>query len=422
MSDADEMLAERLLLAVLGVLIIRVAVSLWRVAASVETVLGALPTVLTTALGVQMLVLAVVGYDLERHGRSIGYATVGTLTGMTLIAAAVTSEAWIPQINTDAAAFLAHGLALLRQGANPMAADMTPALSSVASEFWTRRVDGSRVVSWSYPAGMIATYIPQWLVLGQTAAGYRLTTISMTGLLGIAGVRSMPHRFAIVVPIAMLGIENLWRTAAGGVLDAIWAFPLLIGVVSWARGDWWLAGIFVGIACGVKQLIWPMLPFLLIWVIRTSDSPRAFARRAGKLNIGGVVGFLVVAQNAVFLWWSPGAWWSSVMTPLGAGGAPLQSVGLGLAVVEQFSPATVAPSTWTLLLGGALIVASIAYYHFFEYQHVRWSAWILPMALWVFHSRSLINYFTWLSVIAVVVIAASVGQLRGQEVQRPCAE
>jgi hypothetical protein len=91
-------------------------------------------------------------------------------------------------------------------------------------------------------------------------------------------------------------------------------------------------------------------------------------------------------------------------------------------VVEQFSPATVAPSTWTLLLGGALTVAGTAYYHFFEYRHVRWSAWILPMALWVFHSRSLTNYFTWLSVIAVVVIAASVGDLRGQEVQRPCAE
>jgi Tfp pilus assembly major pilin PilA len=44
------------------------------------------------------------------------------------------------------------------------------------------------------------------------------------------------------------------------------------------------------------------------------------------------------------------------------------------------------------------------------------------MALWIFHSRSLVNYFTWLSVIAVVVIVASVGQLRGQEVQRPCAE
>jgi phosphoglycerol transferase MdoB-like AlkP superfamily enzyme len=110
------------------------------------------------------------------------------------------------------------------------------------------------------------------------------------------------------------------------------------------------------------------------------------------------------------------------MTPLGAGGAPLQSIGLGLAVVEQFSPATVAASTWTLLLGGALTVACIAYYHFFEHRHVRWSAWILPMALWVFHSRSLTNYFTWLSVIAVVVIVASVGGLRGQEVHRPCAE
>jgi FtsH-binding integral membrane protein len=62
------------------------------------------------------------------------------------------------------------------------------------------------------------------------------------------------------------------------------------------------------------------------------------------------------------------------------------------------------------------------YWYFFERRYVRWTAWILPMGLWVVHSRSLINYFSWSSVIAVVVIVASVGALRGQEVQRPCVE
>jgi uncharacterized membrane protein len=206
------------------------------------------------------------------------------------------------------------------------------------------------------------------------------------------------------------------------VLDAIWCFPLLVGVVSWARQDWIMSGLFVGLAAGIKQIVWPILPFLLVWVIKTSDGWREFARRAGVLNGFGAAGFFFVSQNAVFLYWDPSAWWSSVMTPLGAGGASLESVGLGLAVIQQTTAASVSPTVWTLLVVGTFVSLLAGYWFFFDYQQTRWTAWILPMGIWVVHSRSLSSYFSFLSVIAVVVIAAGAGRLHGQEVAKPCAE
>jgi hypothetical protein len=140
------------------------------------------------------------------------------------------------------------------------------------------------------------------------------------------------------------------------------------------------------------------------------------------LNAAGAFGFFVTTANAAFIWWNPSAWWNSVMTPLGDGGAPLVSEGIGLAVLEQFTAANVGASVWTTIFALSLSGLLIGYWHFFEVEHVRWTAWILPMGLWVVHSRSLINYFSWSAIIAVVVIIASVGQLRGQEVSRPCAE
>jgi uncharacterized membrane protein len=420
-QDLDNRLAERLLLAMLGVLLLRVGVSFWRVASAVESVIGTVPTVLTTAVAVQCLIFAVVGYDLEQHGRQIAYGVVAIMTTMTILSAALTTSAWMPPVNTDAAAFVRYGLQQFGDGINPMAVSMEPALEDVATDFQTLRTDGSVVTSWSYPAGMVVAFIPQWLI-GTVGIGYRLTTITATGLVGTAGVRSLPNRFAIAIPIVMLGVHDMWRATAGGILDALWVFPLLIGVVSWARQDWWLAGLCVGIACGVKQLPWAILPFLLIWVIRTSPDAKAFIRRAGKLNAAGAFGFFVITANATFIWWNPSAWWNSVMTPLGGGGAPLVSEGMGLAVLEQFTAVNVGASVWTTIFALTLSGLLIGYWHFFEYKHVRWTAWILPMGLWVIHSRSLINYFSWSAIIAVVVIVASVSALRGQEVTRPCAE
>jgi uncharacterized membrane protein len=268
---------------------------------------------------------------------------------------------------------------------------------------------------------MFVAFLPQWLI-GTAGIGYRLTTILATGLVGTAGVRSLPNKFAIAIPVVMLGVHNVWRATAGGILDALWAFPLLIGVVSWARQDWWRAGCFVGVACGVKQLPWAILPFLLVWIVKTSPNAEAFLTRAGKLNAAGAFGFFATTANAAFIWWDPEAWWSSVMTPLGAGGAPLVSEGIGLAVLPQMVDVGVSPSMWTTVVGMTFLGMLVAYWYFFEFQYVRWTAWVLPMGVWVVHSRSLVNYFSWSAIIAVICIVASVGELRGQEVSRPCAE
>lgn len=424
-QESDRDLAPRLLVVVLGVLCLRFSRSLWRVAAATETVVGAVPTAVVCAVAVQLIILGVAGFDFENHGRTIAYGVVGALTGASLIAGFVSTEAWVPGINTDSAAFLYYAIDLLQSGTNPMAVTMEPALDRLQSSFFTERVDGSRVHSWSYPAGMLLAYLPQAALVGETGVGYRLTTLVALGGVGMTAVWSLPRRLAVTAPLVMLLVYNMFRSAAGGVTDAVWLLPLLIGMILWARGQWTAAGLALGVSCGIKQLPWAVLPFLLIWTLRTTDGWRAFARRAGRLNAAGFVGFALFTANIAFIAWRPTAWWSSVMTPLGAGGPMLIPQGQGLAALALVNGVRIQPATWTLLVALVGTGALIGYWHFFRVRAVRWAAWVLPLAFWVVHSRSLTSYFSSGAVIAVVACAAGAGVIRGQcgqEVSRSCAE
>lgn len=414
MSDEQD-LAPRLLVVVLGILCLRFSRSLWRVAAAKETVVSAVPAAVLCAVAVQLIIVGVAGFDFERHGRRIAYATVAVLTGTSLIAVAVSTEAWVAGINTDSAAFLYYAIELLQQGTNPMATSLEPGLAQLQSPFVTERIDGSLVTQWSYPAGMLLAYLPQALIIGETTIGYRLTTLVALGCVGSTAVWSLPSRLAVAAPLAMLLVYNMFRSAAGGVFDAIWLLPLLVGMILWARSEWLGAGLAIGIACGIKQLPWAVLPFLLLWTVKTTDGWRGFAHRAGRLNAAGAVGFLLVSGNIAFLLWNPNRWWSSVMTPLGAGGPMLLPQGQGLAALALAAGVRIQPATWTLLVALVATGSMIGYWHFFEHRAVRWAAWVLPLAFWVVHSRSLTSYFSSGALIAIVAVAGGAGVIRGQQ-------
>ena len=154
-DDWQDNVAARVLALLFGAMLLRFGLVMW---GAIEPfgVLGALPTFLCFALGVQLMVLSVANIDYERWGRPIGYATTLLVAGLSL---GLVVAADLPRLGTDLLAFTSYAVELIDSGVNPFAASMRPSETLPgAPDMWTLRTDGSRVVSWSYPGGTLWVY------------------------------------------------------------------------------------------------------------------------------------------------------------------------------------------------------------------------------------------------------------------------
>lgn len=405
-------LASRLLLVAFAAALFQFGLRLWA-GVDPQGLLFAIPTFVTFAAAVQLLVFAATGVDLEAHGRRIGYVFAVVLTVLTLVALWLAPE-WIRPLNTDLLAFTRVGLDMIWLGDNPMAHSMRPAFHMEGTgPHWTQRVDGSRVTQWSYPGGSFLYFLPQYLVFGTWPVGIRTTSIVVVGVIAAVLTWMLPAQYAFLGPAALIAPRQHWLTAAGGLNDMLWVLPAVVALWLWAHAERGWAAVALGCACGVKQTPWVILPFLAVWVAKTAPGWRAFVVEAVRLNVAGLLGFFVLAGNAIFLWWSPAAFVESVLTPLGGSGAPLRAFGAGLSV---FAYAGVAVPRWLYTVGVvAVAIASVAlYWRFFEVG--KWAGWVAPVSIYLLHSRSLPSYFNWWFVLAVLAVVAAAGELRDQQV------
>lgn len=408
--------AGRLLLALLGGLVLRLSVRLWPLVERPETgaTVGAV-VLAVSVLGVQLLVLSVADIDLERRGRQIAGGTVAILTAAVAATAIATADApavWLPQLNTDVLAFSSHSVELLVGGQNPYSASMGPAHGLPgAGDHWTRRADGSTVDSLSYPAGHVLAFIPQYVLVERGLGGLRTTTILLTGGLGGLLVWLLPARLAAAGPLSLLIVRNQWVTAAGGIADVLWVLPAVAGMWAWASGRRLLAAAILGVAVATKQQSWFILPALAISVWHHADGWREFIATGARLNLVG--GAVFGAINLPFIVWDARAWVAGVLTPLGSGGAPLQSIGVGLAAIQQSASATPIPRVaFTAAVGSAAVL----WYSWLaaNAEAWEWAGWLSSGVILLWHSRSLVSYMSWLVPIAVVAVVAAQGRLRGQ--------
>lgn len=402
-------LASRVLLLMLAGVFLRVGIRLWA-GVQPDGLIAAIPTFACYAIATQLTILVVADVDLAEHGRRIAYAITALLTVIVLATLWATGNSWINSLNTDALAFAHYSVDLLASGQNPMAASMAPATElEGAGEFWTRRVDGSKVLSWSYPGGILLAILPQWLAIGPGPIGIRLTSILVVAAMAAVMAYLLPAPYAVGGVLTLALPRNEWFTAAGGITDMYWALPLVVAMWLWATDRRLPAAALVGVACTMKQHPWAILPFLAVWVWQESPHPHAFARQAAQLIGIGAAVFLTL--NLPFLLWNPSAWLTSAFTPVGGGGAPLVTEGAGLAVFHVAGleiPRWIFKVAVVVVTGGSLV----AYHHWFE--RLRWAAWVLPMAIFFVHYRSLASYFNWFVPVALIALVAAHGRLRGQ--------
>jgi len=401
-------LASRILVVVLAALLMRTGLRLW--SAAYEA--GVVPAVLTAVMfggGVQLVILAVSDIDMEDHARKIG---LGVAIGLTALTIGLSwSSGVFPKLGSDVIAFTSYAVELVSQGVNPFAASMAPSAELPGHpDKWTRRMDGSKVVSWSYPAGTLWVYSLQYLTIGRSPVGIRLTSIIGVGLLSVAMIRWLPAIYAPLGPVSLMAAQNEWLAAAGGLNDMWWVLPTGAALVYWAKEHRTAAAIFLGVACAMKQQAWPIALFLAIWVARESASVREFGRVGGRYAAAGLGAFGVL--NLPWLVANPTAWVEAVLVPIAGSESPLVSAGVGIAAVNSAADGIISRRAFELVIPAAIIATAAIYWHWFD--ELRWAAWISPPAILFFAPRSLPSYFHWFVPIAVLALFARYCRLSGQ--------
>lgn len=407
----EDILASRLLLLILGAMLMRVGLRLWHAAFQEGGLVAGILTTLCFALGVQLLVFAIAGIDLEAHGRTIAYIVIGELTLMT-IALSWSAGIFGGKLGSDVIAFTSYAVELVSSGQNPFAHSMAGAADLPGHpDEWTLRTDGSRVVSWSYPGGSLWIYGLQFITVGRTPIGIRLTSIIGVAAVAVLLVKALPAIYAPAAPLSLTISQNEWLAAAGGLNDMWWLLPTAGALILWAGDRRMLAAVALGAACAVKQQPWPIAGFLAIWVWHESNDLSAFAKTGGRYAAAGLGSFALL--NLPWLLSDPSAWVNAILVPIaGSQEAPLVSTGVGLAALN--SAAGVIPRrTFELAIPISLLGAAAAYYVWFD--KLRWMAWLSPPIVLFFAPRSLPSYFHWFVPIAVLALFAHHGELPIQQ-------
>jgi uncharacterized membrane protein len=394
-------LAGRLMLVLTGLLLFRMGFSVWA-SLMPEFILGGAVTILLFATGVQLLILAAAGIDLERWGPTIGYAVLAVVFVAMLFAL---YRGWLDKIQTDALLFSRASVEGMLAGQNPYTMDMTSWIRSWRGvQFSTPTVDGGFVSSVSYPGGAILWFLPQFTLVGETPWGIRLTLV--IGALATGGVvtASLPPRLAVAGPASLFAARNLAKTAAGGVLWPIWVLPTALAMRDWVSGRWLRAGMWLGLAAGSKQIIWAAAPFLLVWGLREQRV------NLDRVAAAAAAGF--AALNLPFILWNWQAWLSGAIRPVSSG-ADLVFQGVGVAILPVLGVQIA--RWWFLLAVGTVVAVSLTLYCLY-FDRVKWVAWVLPPAILLFHSRSLTSYFVSFAPLAILAVTAHMGRVRAERV------
>ena len=221
-------------------------------------------------------------------------------------------------------------------------------------------------------------------------------------LLGLLVLES-PPQLAPFALVPVLGSRNLVWSSIGGLIDLVWVIPLLVAIRSWHAARLDRSALAFGFAAGSKQLVWPIAPFLAIWLWNDADGIDELRDTVTTTLSWGCVGFL--SLNLPFIVLDPGAWAASVLTPI-AGGTPLVHQGVGPTLLSVTGLYALPKAYFSLLLGLALVVGLVLYA--LNWERVKWAAWVVPPAIFFWNYRSLLSYITYFLPVAYLTLLCAV--------------
>ena len=211
---------------------------------------------------------------------------------------------------TDAMLFNAYSADLLTHGINPYAANMQPAfdLFGVPTNLVTPTANGGVVFEQSYPALSFLLYVP-FALFGQSTLW--LSVAAHLGLL-VALVLIAPRPFKGLAPVILFADPSYAQYTLGSVTDVIWALPAVLCAYFW-RSKPILAALFLGLACGIKQSPWFVVPFAIVAWSATAVERKRWSSFFEPFSVLLLTFFL---PNAPFIVWDAPKWLRGVLTPM----------------------------------------------------------------------------------------------------------
>jgi len=325
------------------------------------------------------------------------------IVGVTLAMAIAISVAYEitvlhPGYGTDVLAFAHAGAEILIDGDNPYQASAGQ-VAEAAKRFGvslTRTAQGGEI-DWliSYPALHTLSY-SAFIGLGFSDLRWGTLIVELAALGVIWGALSPMGR--VVVPLLLLVEPYLTVVfTGGGVTDWLWVLPVAISAITLQRERFGYAGLFLGLACAVKQHPWFAVPFVVVWVVRTVIGAKGMPAKEsiGAFFAGLVAGFVI--PNLPFFIWSPSAWTRGVLSPALGNLVP---DGHGLSSLLSEGLLELPPWAYSILIAATLAGLLAVYARFFG--RMREALWVLSAVAMYVSYRSLHSYFVfWLPIAAL---------------------
>ena len=294
---------------------------------------------------------------------------------------------------TDAMAFNQYAAELARHGMNPYVHSMARAfqLFHITPSGYTYAFTGAPVTALSYPSLSFLVYVPL-LALGWSHNLAPLLNVCAWALTAALMFALSPRPLR---PVALLfsgfGIYAVF--AIGGVTDVLFMPLLTLAAYRWDRfgsSRWSYGGpLLLGLAMGIKQTVWPVLPFLLValWLDQSRRArPADGLARAARYLAAVLVAFAV--PNLPYFIASPHAWTRGVLTPLTHSLVPTGQGTISLSLFLHMGGGSLTAFTLATLLMYALALVTFAR----TYPLLRSGCWLLPALAFLFASRSNFNY------------------------------
>ena len=312
-----------------------------------------------------------------------------------LFAFVVAAANWIAYAvayyGTDSLLFNAYAAHLLAHGIDPYTQSMRPAydLYGVPPSLVTPTTTGEAVFDLSYPALSFLIYVPFELA-GFHNVLWLHVAVHAGVLLALAVLAPRPFKVFAMLPL--FADAAYFAYTVGAVTDILWVLPFLFTAYFW-RSNPVLAALFLGIACGIKQTPWLVVPFaLILWFLqaRAARDVRAWLVPAGTL-----LGTFVIFELP-FILWHPSAWLAGTFKPLAGNLVPF---GSGLVQLSTSTIFDIPIERFGALAAVVLIVSLIAFALWTE--PLGWLPFVAPALVLFCAARSLHNYFMFWPVVLV---------------------
>lgn len=270
---------------------------------------------------------------------------------------------------TDSVAFGQYSAKLVLNGLNPFTHSLAPSLTEyrLPLTYVTHYLNGSTIVTASYPAGSFLFYVPALLLGWHTQAAVGIDVAFWIGSLLLMWIL-LPKSINWLA--ALFLASSVYIFIAIGSTDCLYMPFILVALWRWDRFRdatertiaRWIGPIALGVAMSVKQTPWFLLPFLLIGVaFEAHQQGKSWSRQSTRYLVICMAVF--VAINIPWILANPRAWLDGSIAPLVSSFVPVGHGLIELTLIGRIGGGdlrfyTLAGVAW---LGMALLLMGLRY-------------------------------------------------------------